>query len=302
MNGVNKKNTFGDYFVYRSKVYRTFTNYHPDGFLRGHLMYSVKGKKLSAIPDNRYLLVTVSKDKISDYFPSVRTEKTYNKHLDNIYERLENIGIDSMGATGSNLLRYYGLKKDSSNSDTDIVVMGMNNSKKLFSRLHELYDDNFKSYIGNEKELYNRRVKKSGLNTDMYTISNFEAKKPVGTIDDHHINITPTYYINKPQMMNLLAEPVEDLGYIEAEIEIVGIQHAGTIPGYYNVRGVYKGKQIRILRSTIFFFLYPDISILGKKFKVSGKLIGEISTSGSIYYVLELTSRWDIRKYSMVLL
>ena len=290
---------FGDYFLHKNHIYRTFTNYFEEGYLFGKTIYQVNTKNIiSKIPIKSQNFKSVPLAQIDQILEStwpkqVSVEATY------IEKKLKALGISNIELTGSKLLASYGYTKlqESPQSDLDFIIRGQKDSKILLENLQDLYDQNFISYQNALENLYLRRTETSKINTTIETIKNYELHKPIGIINGIHINLTPTYILRDYKKSDYFTNH----GLVEIEAKIVNDSCAKCIPGYYEIEGKFNRFNISKLRSNVFYFCLGE-NLIRKTFKVKGQLISEFDKEkNDLDYVIELDSKWGVENLHMIL-
>ena len=306
----------GDMFLCENKIYKIQYNHHPKKYFIAYPKYNVrKGKLIERIKDYKNLesnkffrkindsnikLPLIPKSKIEEYYSSHKIgtllEEDKKITFDYIKERLKQIGINKVGLTGYFLLKSLGYKKiDDRLGDLDLVITGKKNCLLLMNNKKKIYDKNFTSYKSRPIKIFKRRRKTMPYRIDYQTAKIFEAIKPIGIYKNYmHVNITPTIKSSK-EIMDISSFKIKNLGLIKTRITLENAKDIYSVPGYYKIHGVYKNKNISLLRTTFFFYALCESD---EKFEVCGNLLEE-NTEKTKRYVLSMENFGDYKRYYM---
>ncbi len=288
-------------------IFRIYDNSHPWGKIIAYPIYSVQGNHLSKLIDKEIILKKyltkigenifvpmIDEKNVRTYlscFDFIRNKKEIFEKYSYIEKKLNSVGINNIGLTGSNYLKARGFLLDNKGSDLDIIVFGKRDSILLEKNKHKIFDSTFVSYKKNVEKIYLRRKNKSTpFFIDMKTAREFESIKTIGIIGGTHINITPTYKIKRS--FNFMKK---NLGIINVKVKILNTKRANSVPGFYKVKGRYKKYHISKLRSNFFFYLLG--AKCGDIFNVKGNLILERGIFKK--YSLELNSWGNYKEFIM---
>ena len=90
--------------------------------------------------------------------------------------------------------------------------------------------------------------------------------------------------------------------FIEIVVKILDVGTANSVPGYYEIFAQWRNYTIKVLKSNVFYFMLGSQKIIGKSFKVRGRLIHLVRDKQQEEYILDLDSKWGIHNLSMRIL
>lgn len=252
------------------------------------LMMGVPSDRVKQIlkPENRLKEIMTKNPSLPLLKKVIKIADTFNKHAD--------IPYNCMGISGSILPGLY----DTSNSDIDFVIYGLENHHQARETFNEMKDKEIFQSISDDywKKIYKKRIKDSSLSFEEFCWYE-KRKNNRGLIQGTLFDILATRDWDEINAGDFNKQ-YEDLGPVYVEAKVTDSLASFDNPAIYEINQVkiIEGYEVPINQIACFTHTYAGQAFEGEEIIVKGKL-EKVIGSDETYRIVVGTTRESIDEY-----